>query len=215
MIKSIHKYINQHPVKESDNALILGTIHPHLTDNFQIDFFYGNRNSIWNILALAFPNLDFSSKKSIISTLTKYKIWISDLVSSCERQNEKVTQDKLLENIELNRAQIIDGIIKSKISKIYFTSGFGKNNAAKLFCEMFSIRPDYNEAREFEIPESVFGRKMIGVVLFSPSGQANIGISQNKIYIEHKNQYQGRSKPINQFKIDFYRNAFNNQFTQL
>ena len=132
MIKTEHKYVKSHQCKKTDKALILGTIHPHRTDNFKIDFFYGNRNSIWNILGLAFPQLDFNSRDSIMNTLTSSKIWISDMILSCERSNEKITEDKSLENLVLNTRQIEKGIRESEIDKIFFTSGLNKNNAEKL-----------------------------------------------------------------------------------
>lgn len=215
MITTIHKYVHDFPVKITDIALILGTIHPHDRDRFKIDFFYGNQNSIWNILATAFPYNDFGSKESIINTLSKNNIWISDIILSCDRQDESVTQDQLLENIKLNDLQIQDGISKSNITEIFFTSGFGKNNAAKLFCDKFSIKGELNDKREFDIPESKFGRKIKGIVLFSPSGQANIGICQNKLYLESKEKYNCFEKPVNQFKINFYREAFKNLFVDL
>jgi len=215
MVTTNHKYVNIFPVKVTDTSLILGTIHPHDRDLFKIDFFYGNQNSIWKILASAFPQIDFGSKESIVSVLSNSNIWVSDMISSCDREDIKVTQDQLLENIKLNDNQIKAGISNSKISEIFFTSGFGKNNAAKLFCDKFSIKAELNDKREFDIPESKFGRKIKGIVLFSPSGQANIGISQNKLYLELKEQYNGCARPVNQFKIDFYREAFKKQFSNL
>lgn len=124
MIKTKHKYINENIVKRDDTSLILGTIHPHQTNDFLIDFFYGNTNSIWSILAELFPKYNFDSKENIINTLQLNNIWISDLILECDRENEKVTQDKELKNIKLNVDQIREGIENSKIKTIYFTSGF-------------------------------------------------------------------------------------------
>ena len=213
MIKTYHKYVKQVTVKKTDTALILGTIHPHETDKFLIDFFYGNRNSIWNILDLVFPETGFKSKEMILKNLSKNKVWISDIILSCERQNERITQDSLLQNIEPNTDQIQDGIENSKINEIFFTSGFGKNNTAKLFCDTFSIIANLNENRTFEIPEQKFGRRIQGIVLFSPSGQANIGISNNQKYLTQKKYYKKFEKPIKEFKVDCYRKAFQKQFS--
>lgn len=74
MITSTHKYIDKNQVKDSDTALILGTIHPHRTDDFKIDFFYGNKNSLWNILGQAFPALEFNSLEKIQTTLSNSNI---------------------------------------------------------------------------------------------------------------------------------------------
>jgi len=210
MIKTKHKYIDKIKVRADDVSLILGTIHPHRTNDFLIDFFYGNKNSIWNILSEAFPNFDLSSREKIIYFLELNNIWISDMVRECDRETEKVTQDKELTNIVLNTKQITESIKNSAIKTIYFTSGFSKNNSAKLFCDYFKIKPELNENREFIIPKEKFGKEIKGVVLFSPSGQANIGISRNKQYLKQKNQYSQYDNPISQFKIDFYTNAFKN-----
>ncbi|WP_194976439.1 hypothetical protein [Aquiflexum lacus] len=215
MINTVHKYIDRYPVKVSDTALILGTIHPHRAENFLVDFFYGNKNSLWNILSLAFPNLNFSSFEMIQFTLSKADVWISDMIRSCDRESEGVTEDKLLKNIELNTAQIENGIKNSKINTIFFTSGMGKNNAARLFCQAFSIKPILNHNREIEIDEMIFGRKIKGVVLFSPSGQSNVGIKKNKIFMENEYKYKDFRTPVNQFKIDTYREAFKNHFGEL
>ena len=189
MIKTKHKYLNEINVRSDDKSLILGTIHPHQTNNFLIDFFYGNKNSIWNILSEAFSGLDLSSKEKIIAFLKWNNIWISDMVQECERENGKVTQDKELTNIILNTNQISESLINSEIKTIFFTSGFSKNNAAKLFCDFYKIKPVLNEKREFFISKEKFGKVIKGIVLFSPSGRANIGITRNKKYLEQKEQY--------------------------
>jgi hypothetical protein len=214
MIKSKHFYIDNNPVKATDTALILGTIHPHNTQNFLVEFFYGNKNSLWSILNLAFPNLDFKTVDGIQKTLSQSNIWISDMIRSCEREDEKVTQDKLLQKIELNTEQIRDGIINSKIDTIFFTSGFGKNNAVKLFCDAFSIQILNKNVREFYIEEHIFGRKIRGVILFSPSGQANIGISKNSLYLGQRERYTSKT-PVNEFKVATYKESFKNHFGNL
>jgi len=210
MIITKHKYSNDVKVKTTDTSLILGTIHPHRTEDFKIDFFYGNRNSIWTILSTAFPQYNFITKDSITKTLSDNNIWISDIINECERDDESVTQDKELKNIILNDSQIEEGILNSQIDTIFFTSGFGKNNAAKLFCERFKIKPDRNKNREFIISKDIFGREIRGVILFSPSGQANIGISKNELFLEQFDNYNVFKNPVTRFKIDFYKNAFIN-----
>lgn len=47
------------------------------------------------------------------------------------------------------------------------------------------------------------------MILFSPSGQANIGISKNKIFLQHREKYTSNT-PVNEFKIATYREAFKN-----
>ena len=132
-ITTEHKFIDKFPIKPESKRLIVGTIHPHKTSDFITDFFYGNKNSLWEILAEAFPHLNFSNKKHIIDTLNANLIAITDIIKTCDRENESITTDEDLYNIEPNTDQIREGLLNSSISTIYFTSRFGKNNAAKLF----------------------------------------------------------------------------------
>ena len=118
MIKTKHKYIDKVKVRKDDTSLILGTIHPHRTTYFQIDFFYGNTKLFWKILSESL-NLDLSSKEKIITFLNLNNIWISDIIKECERETEKVTQEKKLKNISLNTTQISDSLINSEIKTIF------------------------------------------------------------------------------------------------
>src|SRR5690554_5281558 len=177
-----HKYISNYPIKLDSKYLIIGTIHPHRTEDFEIDFFYGNKNSLWTILSDAFPNKDFSDKENIVCRLDESKTSITDMIKKCDREDATITQDKELYNLCLNTDQIRNGITNSSITTIFLTSRFGKNNAAKLFVDNFKIRykATWNEeSSSFLIPKEVFGREINAIVLFSPSGQANTGISKS------------------------------------
>lgn len=46
-VTTFHNYIDTYPIRENSTKLIIGTIHPHLVENFNIDFFYGNVGSFW------------------------------------------------------------------------------------------------------------------------------------------------------------------------
>ena len=211
-ITTEHKFIDKFPIKPESKRLIVGTIHPHKTSDFITDFFYGNKNSLWEILAEAFPHLNFSNKKHIIDTLNANLIAITDIIKTCDRENESITTDEDLYNIEPNTDQIREGLLNSSISTIYFTSRFGKNNAAKLFVKYFKIkyRDTWNDdTSSFIIPKEVFNREIKAIVLFSPSGQANIGISRSKAYLSKKHLYSDNNTPVKKFKIDFYKEKFN------
>ena len=52
-----HQHIDLYPIPKDSERLILGTIHPHHHEKFLLPFFYGNKNSIWEILSDAFPGL--------------------------------------------------------------------------------------------------------------------------------------------------------------
>lgn len=210
-ITTYHKFIDLYQVKQNYKAAIIGTIHPHNIDNFLFKYFYGNVGSLWGILGNAFPQHNFNSVKSIKETLDKYGVWVTDIIKQCDRDDEKITDDRSLKNIVLNKDAIKKGLESSDIDKIFFTSAFGKNNAAKLFTDVFNInyKTTLNPTtREFVIPKRYFGRQVTGVLLYSPSGQANIGISKSLVYLDKIDYYQQFEQPVKEFKIDFYRSKF-------
>ncbi len=212
MILTKHLYISKYPINQSSKSLILGTIHPHNdinnTSNFKIDFFYGNKNSLWTILSEA-KNERLDTLDEILYFLSQNKISISDMILECERLNDKVTADKDLQNLVLNQ-NLKNEILKSDIETIYFTSAFSKNNATKLFFDLFGLQNQIpiNWKDTYEINIDFFGKKIKCVILLSPSGASNIGISRSEIYLNKQNLYKHLKTPVKQFKIDFYKNKF-------
>ncbi len=202
-----HRYIKEYPIKKNDKYLILGTIHPHRIS--ELDFFYGNAKTFWDILAQSLES-QFDNLDNILDFLKKHNIAISDMILECCRQDETVTKDSELYNLVLNQS-IKDEILNSDIETIYFTSAFGKNNAAKLFFDLFDLKKqipeNWKETNEFYI--MIANKKIKCIILLSPSGASNIGISKSKIYHKVKNKYYGiYDKPVKQFKIDFYKTKF-------
>lgn len=206
MITTKHKYIEKYPIKPTDKFLILGTIHPHKTECFEVDFFYGNENTLWNIISESCES-PLKDVTQIVTYLEKNNVAISDMIVSCERSDKNITQDQKILPIELNLA-LKEEILNSEIETIFFTSAFGKNNAAKLFFKVFNLmRPmNWNKERDFAI--DFYGKPIRCVILFSPSGQANRGIVRNKRFIEKKKQ--NPLLTVKNFKIDFYRSKFCN-----
>ena len=211
MIRTFHQFIHQNPPNPNYKRAIIGTIHPHRVENFGIEFFYGNRGFLWDILSQAFPELDFSTVDSIKSILSGNKIWITDMIEECDREDEGETRDSHLKNLALNTRMIEEGLRNSQIDTIFFTSRFGKNGAASLFCKEFDIDlGTWNEElSQFTIPASKFGREIKGVVLFSPSGRANMGIGRSAAFRQMGDLYASEPGSVKKFKIHFYRDKFN------
>jgi hypothetical protein len=227
-----HQFIKDSPCKPKDEYMILGTIHPHKVDEFEIPFFYGNKNSLWKILSAAFPNNKYpkikfnignevEKVKNINETLGTYNIFITDTLKTCERPDIKTTNDKdlIITEKDYNKTQIEEALKNSEIDTIFFTSAFGKNNAAKLFIDMFgikesSIRVSDNEFT-FTIPE-IAEKEIRGIVLFSPSNVACIGISKSQEYLAVKDKYTNgihkSNTPVKKFRIDFYEEKFKKVF---
>ena len=206
-----HQYIDKYPISPGSNKLIIGTIHPHDHDNFIQPFFYGNTLSIWNILNKAFENEmgDVITVESILQFLSSKRISISDTISVCERINPTAL-DKDLKPLELNK-KLVEQIAKSKIEEILFTSGFGKNNAFKLFYADIlnqKITPEIKGNRGVQLDKNIFGRPVKLTVLYSPSGSSNVGISVSKTYMANSHKYSHLQTPVSAFKIDYYKEKF-------
>jgi G:T/U-mismatch repair DNA glycosylase len=206
-----HQYLEKYPISAKSKKLIVGTIHPHNHSSFQIPFFYGNVTSLWKILSQAFPNhlKQPLNLKGILDFLEKKNISVSDTIRKCERKNPTAL-DKDLIPLELNE-KIIDDIRDSTIEEILFTSGFEKNNAFRLFYVDIlglKITSEIRKNRNVMLDKSIFGRPVKLTVLYSPSGTANIGLSNSPLYLESKEKYKNSKKPVADFKVDYYRTNF-------
>jgi G:T/U-mismatch repair DNA glycosylase len=211
-MRTTHKFLEKYPILMDSEKLIVGTIHPHDHEKFIIQFFYGNVISLWNILSDAFPE---ELKKpltleGILDFLSIRKISVSDTIKICDRQNPTAL-DKDLIPVKLNET-IKEDIKKSNIKEILFTSGFGKNNAFRLFYTDIlglKITQEIKMNREIVVDEKIFGRPIKLTILYSPSGSSNVGLSKSKLFKENKEKYSKSKRPVYDFKVDYYRELFN------
>ena len=136
-MRTIHQYLDKYPIAKDSERLIVGTIHPHDHHNFSIPFFYGNVASIWTILSEAFPS-ELGKPiqlEGVLRFLKKRKISVSDTIIQCNRKKPSALDQDLIP-VELN-LKLREEIRNSKVREILFTSGFGRNNAFKLFYHYF------------------------------------------------------------------------------
>jgi hypothetical protein len=145
----------------------------------------------------------------ILEFLRDKKISISDTIISCERETTTSLDNHLIP-IELNK-KIIDDIKNSKINEILFTSGFGKNNAFRLFFVVIlglKITKEIKEARELTLDKLILGRPIKLTILYSPSGSSNVGLSKSKLYLASQIRYNKSKRLVHDFKVDYYRKKF-------
>jgi G:T/U-mismatch repair DNA glycosylase len=211
MLLTQHAYISKYPIPITAQKLILGTIHPHDRSNFLVDFFYGNKASLWKILHHVFPGelIDPLSLQHILTFLSARNIAVADTIAVCKRHNPTAL-DKDLIPIQLNTG-LIDAIKNSDITEILCTSGFAKNNAFRLFyCNMLSqkITPQIKKDRQLILPPGFFGREIKIKVLYSPAGTANTGLAKSNAYLAVKHLYHYSKTPVSAFKINYYRSNF-------
>jgi len=212
-MRTTHQFVGKYPILAESEKLILGTIHPHFTEEFDVQFFYGNRSSIWKILNEAFDNEigEPITVDGILNFLGSRKIAVSDTILECLRKNQSALDSDLIPE-ELNYS-LIEQIRNSRINEILFTSGFGKNNAFKLFYVDIlkqKITKEIKAEKSILLDPVYFGRPILLKILVSPSGSANIQLSRSKDYLEVKDNYTGFKAPVKQFKIDLYRSVFKN-----
>ncbi|GET28597.1 hypothetical protein [Prolixibacter sp. SD074] len=206
-----HLYLDKYPVSPKAEKLIVGTIHPHDASQFKLPFFYGNRLSLWKILQQAFPE-DFQPEltlDSILYFLRKHRIAVSDTIRECIRTNGSASDEDLIPT-RLNR-KLLEQIRQSHIREIFFTSGFQKNNAFKLFYVDIlrrKITPEIRRNRELVLEPEIVGRPVKLTILYSPSGAANRAWAQTKIWKDNQHKYADAPTPLQDFKVDYYREKF-------
>ena len=209
--RTIHQYLDEYPIDPHSERVIVGTIHPHDTASFKIPFFYGSKLSLWELLDKASGGeigrpiaLD-----GVLRFLRRHKISMSDTVRECYRKSTTWADSDLIP-IRLN-TELLDQIRNSAIREVLFMSGFGKNNAFKLFyADMLGqrITPKIRKEREVLLEAPVFGRPVKLTILYSPSGAANIALAQSEIYRNNKAKYADSPTPLYDFKVDYYREKF-------
>lgn len=206
-----HLHLAKYPIDKAARKLIVGTIHPHNHETFLIPFFYGNKNSIWEIFADAFPE-DLPKPitlEKVLHFLKKKKIAISDTIVECERQSSMYLDNDLIP-LKLNTGLLLQ-IKNAEITDVYFTSGFGKNSAFKLFYTGIlqkKITRKIRENRKVVLDKNIFGRVVTLHVLYSPSGSANIAWATSEMYREKAHRYKNSARPVYAFKVDYYRERF-------
>ena len=151
--KDQHKYLSQFPLEEGLEYLIIGTIHPNGLPN--IDYFYGNVASLWNIMKQIYPTYSFNNPEEIREWQGDFKIGITDTVTQCQRKKDPVTDkdtardsDLVLEDEDYNWA-LKDYILNNRktLKRLLFTSGNGKNAAFKNFKKIMG--------KDFELVEPI------------------------------------------------------------
>ena len=206
-----HQYLDQYPIAPRSKILILGTIHPHNTENFKILFFYGNKNSIWNLLSEAFPDdlKQSFSLENILSFLNRRQIAVSDTIRQCRRINLTALDKDLIP--EILYFNILNQIRDSQIERILCTSGFGVNNAFRLFYKDIleqNITQEIRKEKQVMLNSTILGRPILIKVLYSPSGSSNVPLSTSDLYLKCAHKYLNSSRPVYDFKVDYYRKQF-------
>ncbi len=211
-----HRYIDENPIKEDSKALILGTIYPSKdTADFKCDFFYGNDYTIWEILQLAFPDLDIfsydevqdGSKKTesadkIKAMLDKHHIAISDTILATKRQDGvERSKDLYDENETIYNTKLVEQIKNSKIETIYLTGTSVYQKFYKIFKDHVNIPS--TAVSQSSISMNFDNRNIEVIVLPSPSESGKRG---NTAY--HEAKKQDEKLTYQEWCVPIYRKVF-------
>jgi hypothetical protein len=208
-----HKYIDNYPIKPDSKHLIIGTIHAPLKNKFKIDFFYGSSSSLWRLFHDSFPDIDLDSENlnSILRFLDRNRISITDTIKVCRRKKIDSALDTDLIPIVFNK-DMKEQIINSEIENLYFTSGFGKNNAFRLFyvnvLNNGYVKDWMKKQKEFKL--TINEKKTVTChILISPSEAANRSVGRNDEYKAMKHLLlESNLPPTYAYKIRQYQNVF-------
>lgn len=210
MLITTHQYLDKYPILPNSKMLILGTIHPHFHEEFKVPFFYGNEISIWDIFSQAFPGeLTDPTKLDHITTFLKNReLAISDTIISCKRLSPTAL-DKDLEIIEDNRKSLLKALVTSDIREVICTSGFGKNNAFKIFYNQIlglPITAEIRKTRKSVVAIPCSNKKILIRALYSPARTALTGIANSQGYKAVKQEMS-----VSQYRVSLYRSIFDDK----
>jgi hypothetical protein len=98
-----------------------------------MDFFYGNLATFWKILGIEIGEQQNREDKiaNVKNFLNSNRIGITDIVTSCQRENIKSPSDKDLLNVIINKELILNLTTTNQSKRLIFTSGdweIGVNN---------------------------------------------------------------------------------------
>jgi len=134
---------------------------------------------------------------------------MSDTIIRCRRISNSAL-DRDLVPIDLN-LDLKNKIKNTDIKEIFFTSGFGKNNAFRLFyVDILGLRitKEIRKRRGIILPKEFLGKEVKLTVLYSPSKTANLGLSTSKLYLSNKSKFADSKRPVHDFKVWYYKQMF-------
>jgi hypothetical protein len=105
---------------------------------------------------------------------------------------------------------LVNAITQSNITEILFTSAFGSTSAFSRFYEGLlgqSITRKIRNERQVLLNASFFGRPLKISVLYSTSGNANLGIARSQQFKAMRPQLD-HDRPVHDFRIRSYKKKF-------
>lgn len=134
--------IEVHPfgdfVPENSQYLLLGSFTTKPKDDY-VWFYANGRNHFWPIMEEVFK-IELKTKQSQQKLFEDLDMALSDIIYSCERQNNS-SLDNNLTNIVYNMDGVNNIVRNYKIQKIFFPSRFVENKFNSLFKDLILEYP--------------------------------------------------------------------------
>jgi len=164
--KDQHRYIPIYPLETGLEYLIVGTIHPNSKP--EIDYYYGNVGSFWDILRSIYPSYHFDSTNQIRNWQRDFNVGITDTIIQCKRKNETANDSDIILDEEDYNWALKEYVLSNRntLKRLLFTSGDGANAAYKNFKKIMGS--------DFLLIESLC------TVLPSPSGNSTLALFKGK-----------------------------------
>lgn len=125
-------------VPKNSKYLLLGSFTTKPKDDY-VWFYANGRNHFWPIVEEVFQ-IELKTKEAQQNLFENLKMALSDIIYSCERQNDS-NLDNNLTNIIYNIDGVSNIIKNNDIKKIFFSSRFVENKFKKLFYNLIEKHP--------------------------------------------------------------------------
>lgn len=135
--------IEVHPfgdfVPKKSKYLLLGSFTTKPKDDY-VWFYANGRNHFWPIMEEVF-GISLQTKSSQQKLFENLQMALSDIIYSCERQNNS-NLDNNLKNIVYNIEGVNSIVKNNKLQKIFFSSRFVESKFKKLFGDLVDKHPE-------------------------------------------------------------------------
>lgn len=180
---------NNYRIPTDSQKLIVSNVARHIHP--RIDFILETEKLLWKNLQEAFPDelRDPLRLSAIMAFMKRRKIAMADLTAP----------DSLLE-----------AIAESAITEILFTGSFSPDS---VFCQFYesvlgqTLTRTIRQQRGALLDASFFGRPVWLTVLYSATGNANVGIARSQQFQAIRHQLD-ENRPVHDFRLRSYREKF-------
>lgn len=204
-----HAFIKRYPIDQSATTLILGTLHPAGIEDFELPFFYGNRNSLWKLFSKAYPEelSDPADLSQVLGFLKSNSIAVSDVIKKGIRTKTR-SGDADLKVLEYH-TELRREILQSQIRTVVCTGGNHPKGAFGIFTrKILGFKCSFSNKHLTQGVRMSLGDRLLTVhAIPSPSGAANRGIAASEKFKSIRKQ-RSSDYTVESYKIEVLQSVF-------